>query len=867
MNNRNRTRTQAAAPAAGTARRAQRGFVRGAFLAGLAGLVALLLAAAPAEAQVSFSASTNIDRDASAPGVQINEGDTVVITFTASGLPTGGVIARAGVDEGATGTSVEPNDLTSFAFHTSAASSIDELPKGSGISSATLIAGSNNFRVTVVTTQDTTPEPDETFTVATERHIPSAGVTVTPGSITITILANDGYSRASLGGADATLNEGATVNVPVNFQDTAARTADATVAFSITGTATAADYSVTTGSGVSFDASAETGSITVAAAASSGAIPITITSDSADDEGETLIVTLTSYTGGGSGISGAVDSATRTYTLADPARTLTVTGPATIAEDGDTGGVESADYTVTLTGTAFTTATDVTWTVAHGATDGTTDADFAAASDRSGTVTFGPSDGDNSTKTFTLTVANDNLNEAAETFTVQASVEDADADGGTAFGAAHTTTITDDDPIAVTVTASEGTANAAGEVTCAAGSSAAATVTEGRYACLNLDLGAIPTQNVRIVYGSDALVSSATDDVDATVNGPGKDLGEFSNTAVITIAANADPPVGVMTVLVTDDNLNESAEVFRVPTFANAIAGHGTVTVGGGASADAVFTIAESDPITYAIARADGTAATLTEGQPARFQVTLSGATDGSAAQIMVPYTVTSSGAYNVDMSERTGTVDFAAGETSMTLELDLPNDRTMDSGSPMLTVTLGEMPTLSGTPTPGGSVTRATAAADQSARVTVNLVAADHIFTLSNPTLRVTEPASGTNTITYTMNRNGPTIASGDTLQVGASFTYGTAAADDFSPADAGGFNLTFQFTGTETSEDITFDIAADALNEPDETFTVTFSNSSGDSNTNDNGRLSVTAAITVPIDATDPVTVAIARASDAGA
>jgi len=51
--------------------------------------------------------------------------------------------------------------------------------------------------------------------------------------------------------------------------------------------------------------------------------------------------------------------------------------------------------------------------------------------------------------------------------------------------------------------------------------------------------------------------------------------------------------------------------------------------------------------------RAAGTPATVTEGQPVAFEVTLSGASDGSAAQIQVPYTVGSSGTYNVASGER----------------------------------------------------------------------------------------------------------------------------------------------------------------------------------------------------------------------
>jgi len=304
-------------------------------------------------------------------------------------------------------------------------------------------------------------------------------------------------------------------------------------------TATPADYSIAGSNIVSF-----------APGEDSKQFSVTIVGDDLAEEDESFAIGVLFSNIGDTFLVTIIDD--------DAARTLTVTGPATIDEDGDTG-VESGQYTVTLTGTAFTAATDVTWTVAHGTT---ADADFAAAPGRSGTVSFGPSDGNGSTKNFTLNIANDNLNEAGETFTVQASVADADADGGTAFGTAASTTITDDDPIAVTVTASEGTLEGT-EVSCAASTTTTATVTEGNYACLNVSLSAIPTRAFRLSYGSNlngaASLTASTDDVDAThTGGANDDLGILSNSSRINIAANTDPPVGSLTFMVTDDALNEA---------------------------------------------------------------------------------------------------------------------------------------------------------------------------------------------------------------------------------------------------------------------------------------------------------------------
>ena len=418
-----RTRTHIAPPPAIPG---LRGLVSGAFLAAIAALAALaLLAAPPAEAQTARTITVtatgdNGDRDATAPGLQVNEGDVVTVSITIDGLTSGLLVASTAIS----GTAAI--DGADFTTSNRAGSGNYQYP--SSTLRPTIL--SVNDDITIV--NDSDPEGDETIILTTTVSISPPGVTVTVANptVTITILANDGHSLASLGGTDATLSEGATVNVPVNFQDTMARTADAMVAFSVTGTATSADYSVTTGSGVTFDSAAATGSITVAAAASAGAIPITITADSNDDEGETLIVTLTAYTGGGSGILQAVDSAARTYTLVDSVRTLTVTcDPAAVAEGASTTctiGLGAGD-------TAFTSPTAVTWTVTHG---DTVAADFGAVT---GSVMFPTA------STFAITPADDNLDESAESFTVQISVADATADGGTAFGAAASLSVTDND--------------------------------------------------------------------------------------------------------------------------------------------------------------------------------------------------------------------------------------------------------------------------------------------------------------------------------------------------------------------------------------------------------------------------------------
>ncbi|MDD9798926.1 MAG: hypothetical protein OXU29_00420, partial [Gammaproteobacteria bacterium] len=246
--------------------------------------------------------------------------------------------------------------------------------------------------------------------------------------------------------------------------------------------------------------------------------PITIADDSTPEPTEEFIVAITGYESTETVIATGLNTGPRIVIAASdqPAgRTLTVTGPASITETDSN--AESSNYTIALTGMAFSSATTVTWTVSHGTT---VDADFVAATDRSGTVSFAASD---TSQTFTLTIAGDDLNEAAETFSVQVSVADATADGGTAYGSPATTTITDDDTLTATL------------------SGGGDSVAEGADASLTVTLsGATHTADVVFNY----------DTVDATGS--------------LTLAPGTT--TGTLTITAMDDTLSEDAETFTVDT-------------------------------------------------------------------------------------------------------------------------------------------------------------------------------------------------------------------------------------------------------------------------------------------------------------
>ena len=292
------------------------------------------MAAAQTAGTVTLSATNNNgDRDPATPGLQVDEGDIVTLTYTGTGLTD---IVSLDVVAAGTATSV-----TDYRRTTSPSNAIR--------SRRTLSPLAPILLTPLLVVDDSVAEDDETIIVTISNPVDAVGTphpaaTIgTPGSVTITIRANDG-SVAMLGGADAEALGGGTINVPVEFSSSPARTADSTVAFAIAGTATATDYTVTTGGGITFDATAATGTIAVAQADTSGAIPIRIASGAT--VGRTLIVTLTGHSGGG--VGSVVSSAARTYTLTEstpaPVAGVTLSATTLAVGEGDNGA-----YSVALT--------------------------------------------------------------------------------------------------------------------------------------------------------------------------------------------------------------------------------------------------------------------------------------------------------------------------------------------------------------------------------------------------------------------------------------------------------------------------------------------------------------------------------------
>ena len=280
------------------------------------------------------------DRDSTAPGLQVDEGDTIVLTTTFHGK-TGGTIqtrvdasgtARYQLDGDAASV---PYDISAVSLQTSAFSPVSHGALDAGETATT------NFTVR----DDSLSEDDETLILTLSGTPTVLGATGsaawmfgTPNSVTVTIRANDDSEAYIAETGPSTVAEGGDpLNVPVAIRG-AARSGVSTVNFAFSGTATTADYSVTTGGGVTYDATTTppSGSITLSATQTSRNIPVAFTTD-ADTADETFIVTLTGH-------SGMVPAPDMTAFVGTP-RTFTVTAAAAYVPMlvASTGGVTEDD--------------------------------------------------------------------------------------------------------------------------------------------------------------------------------------------------------------------------------------------------------------------------------------------------------------------------------------------------------------------------------------------------------------------------------------------------------------------------------------------------------------------------------------------
>ena len=526
--------------------------------------------------------------------------------------------------------------------------------QGSG--SLTVGAGATTADIPVAINDDSANESAETVILTL-----AGGTGYTLGSPTVhtlTINDNDGGTTpttpaASFASASSSAAENAgTRNVTVNLS-AAAPSGGLTVGYSVSGTATA-------GSGNDFTIQ-NSGTLSVAAGATSATIPVAIRDDSTDEPAETVILTLTGGTG---------------YTLGNPrAHTLTITDnddppPGTPAlviskttvsvSEGGTG-----SYTVQL-------ATEPTGTVTVNIASDNTDVTVSPAP-----LTFNPS--------------GNNLWSTAQTVTVSAA-QDSDAVDdtatlthtatgyGTVPAASVTVTVNDDetttpttpDPPDETPTTpttpptpdppdETPTTPTGPEITVQGGSA----VTEGGDAVFTVSANPAPASALTVTL---TVADDASSDFLAQA-----DEGEKT----VTIAGGQTS--ATLTVPTQDDSQDEAD-------------GSVTATL----QADSGYTLASPSTATVAVSDNDEPPAIIpvvgiaggsavTEGGDAVFTIS---ANPAPASALIVTVTVAANGDFLAQVDEGEKTVTIAGGQTSATLTVPTQDD-SADEADGSVTATL----------------------------------------------------------------------------------------------------------------------------------------------------------------------------------
>ncbi len=211
----------------------------------------------------------------------------------------------------------------------------------------------------------------------------------------------------------------------------AASSSDVTVSLSASGTASGADYSLSPSS------------ITITAGQTTGTTTVTAVSDALDEADESIILDIDGVSGGGAATENNEQQQTITITDDDDLPALSIADSS--VTEGDSGS-STMTFTVSLA-----PASGRAVSVNYATSDGTAEAgtDYTAAS---GTLNFAAGD---TSKTFTVTVAGDAVNEPDETITATLS----DPGNATLADATATGTITNDDEPPTVVSVSSSTAD------------------------------------------------------------------------------------------------------------------------------------------------------------------------------------------------------------------------------------------------------------------------------------------------------------------------------------------------------------------------------------------------------------------------
>src|SRR3954452_11355655 len=517
------------------------------------------------------------------------------------------------------------------------------------------------------------------------------------------------------------------------------------------GTANAADFGGTLPSGT----------VSFAAGETSKSITVNVSGDTTVEPDESFNVVLSSPVGATIG-TGTASSTILNDDVAAPA--LSITADQTSKLEGNSG---TTPFTFTVTRSGSTIGTS---SVSYAVSGGTANAADFGGTLPSGTVSFAAGE---TSKSITVNVSGDTTVEPDESFNVVLS-SPAGATIGT--GTASSTILNDDV------------------------AAPALSITAAQMSKLEGNSGATPFTFTVTRSGSTAGTSSAS----YAVSGGTANAADFGGTLPSgTVSFAAGETSKTITVQVSGDTTVEPDESFNVVLSSPAGATIGTGT--------ASSTILNDDVAAPALSLTADQTSKL-EGDsgttPFTFTVTRSGSTAGTSS---VNYAVSGGTANAADFGGTlpSGTVSFAAGETSKLITVNVSGDPTVEPDETFNVVLSSPSGATIGTGTASSTILNDDVAA------TALSITADQTSKL--------EGNSGTTPFTFTVTRSGSTAG---TSLASYAVSGGTANAADFGGTLPSG---TVSFAAGETSRTVTLKVSGDTTVEPDESFNVVLSSPAG--------------------------------------
>jgi chitinase len=476
----------------------------------------------------------------------------------------------------------------------------------------TFLPGQTSKTIDVAVKGDTLDEPDETFTVVLSAP---SNATIADPSGTGTISDDDPPPALSISDVSVTEGNAGTTNATfiVSLSQASAKTVTVDAATANASATAPADYTALPATTLTFSS----GEI-------SKLVPVPVKGDTLDEPDETFTVALSAP----SNATISDGSGTGTITDDDPPPALSITD---VSVTEGNAGTTNATFTVTLNqASAKTVSVDATSATGSA----TAPADYTSL--LTSTLTFSPGE---TSKTVSVPVKGDTLDEPDETFTVNLSA----ATNATITDASGTGTISDDDPPPALSISDQ-------------------TVTEGNSGTTAMTF----TVTLAAASGRTVSVGYATQDGSAT------QLGDYS-AAGGTITFGPGETAKTLTVAVVADTAVEGDETFGV-----VLSGPVNATIADAAGSGTVVNddSAAPPPVTVPVVGV-GDATVSPEGhsgtKPATFAVTLSQAT---TVPVTVSYaTANGTAAQPADYVAAGGSVTFAPGETAKSVVIQVKGD------------------------------------------------------------------------------------------------------------------------------------------------------------------------------------------------